>query len=74
MASGFWREFKGFALKGNIVDLAVAVIIGQAFGAVVSSLVEDLLMPLVGSISPARSYEAWQIGPMAPGGGHSRQR
>jgi large conductance mechanosensitive channel len=43
-------EFKSFALKGNVMDLAVGVIIGAAFGKIVDSLVGDLLMPLVGAI------------------------
>ncbi|WP_394237804.1 large conductance mechanosensitive channel protein MscL [Niallia oryzisoli] len=43
-----WSEFKKFALKGNVLDLAVGVIIGGAFGKIVSSLVNDLIMPLVG--------------------------
>ncbi|SRR5712692_9656554 len=42
------REFREFAVKGNVVDLAVAVIIGGAFGKIVSSLVEDMVMPAVG--------------------------
>src|SRR2546421_12292652 len=42
------REFREFAVKGNVVDLAVAVIIGGAFGKIVSSLVEDIVMPAVG--------------------------
>lgn len=44
-------EFREFALKGNVVDLAVGVIIGAAFGTIVSSLVDDLIMPLVGSFT-----------------------
>ncbi len=44
---GFVKEFKEFALKGNVVDLAIAVIIGAAFGAIVSSLVEDVVTPLI---------------------------
>jgi large conductance mechanosensitive channel len=44
------REFREFAVKGNIVDLAVAVIIGGAFGKIVSSLVEDIVMPAVGAL------------------------
>ena len=44
------KEFRDFAVKGNVVDLAVGVIIGAAFGKIVSSLVEDLIMPLVGVI------------------------
>ncbi len=47
---GFVKEFKEFALKGNVVDLAVAVIIGGAFGAIVTSLVEDIITP--GILSP----------------------
>lgn len=44
------REFREFAVKGNIVDLAVAVVIGGAFGKIVSSLVEDIVMPMVGAL------------------------
>lgn len=44
----YWKEFKEFAVKGNVVDLAVAVIIGGAFGKIVSSLVADVVMPIVG--------------------------
>ncbi|EMA6342616.1 large conductance mechanosensitive channel protein MscL [Bacillus cytotoxicus] len=43
-----WNEFKKFALKGNVMDLAVGVVIGGAFGKIVSSLVSDVIMPLVG--------------------------
>lgn len=43
-----WNEFKKFAIKGNVIDLAVGVIIGAAFGKIVSSLVQDVLMPLLG--------------------------
>ncbi len=46
-----WNEFKQFAMKGNVMDLAVGVIIGGAFGKIVSSLVGDVLMPLIGLIS-----------------------
>jgi large conductance mechanosensitive channel len=42
------REFKEFAMRGNVMDLAIAVIIGGAFGAIVTSLVNDILMPLIG--------------------------
>ena len=58
-----WSEFKAFAMKGNMIDLAVAVIIGGAFGAIVSSLVADIIMPAVSYILPAgMSYEAWTLG------------
>ena len=45
-----WSEFKKFAMKGNIIDLAVGIIIGGAFNKIVSSLVEDIIMPLIGII------------------------
>lgn len=50
------KEFKEFALKGNIMDLAVGVIIGGAFGKIVSSLVEDIIMPIIGIILGGRSF------------------
>lgn len=43
-----WKDFKDFAMKGNVMDLAIAVIIGAAFSKIVTSLVEDLIMPAVG--------------------------
>lgn len=43
-----WKEFKEFAVQGNALDMAVGVIIGGAFGSIVTSLVEDLLMPIIG--------------------------
>jgi len=43
-----WKEFKEFAMKGNVIDLAIGVIIGGAFGKIVTSLVNDIIMPLVG--------------------------
>lgn len=43
-----WKEFRDFAMKGNIVDLAIGVVIGGAFGKIVTSLVNDMIMPLVG--------------------------
>jgi large conductance mechanosensitive channel len=46
----FMKEFREFAVKGNVVDLAVGVIIGAAFGKIVASLVEDVIMPLVGTL------------------------
>ncbi|MED4228825.1 large-conductance mechanosensitive channel protein MscL [Neobacillus cucumis] len=46
-----WSEFKQFAMKGNVIDLAVGVIIGGAFGKIVSSLVADIIMPLVGLLT-----------------------
>lgn len=53
-------EFKDFALKGNVVDLAVAVIIGAAFGRIIDSLVKDLIMPLISLVVPTeQSYTQW---------------
>jgi large conductance mechanosensitive channel len=46
-----WKEFKAFALKGNVLDLAVAVIIGAAFGKIVTSLVNDIIMPIAGLLT-----------------------
>ena len=48
--SKFWSEFKEFAMKGNVIDMAVGVVIGGAFGKIVTSLVNDILMPLVGAL------------------------
>lgn len=48
--SGFLKEFRDFAVKGNMIDLAIGVIIGAAFGAIVSSIVDDLFMPLIGIV------------------------
>ncbi|PKG23020.1 large conductance mechanosensitive channel protein MscL [Niallia nealsonii] len=45
-----WNEFKQFAIKGNVVDLAVGVIIGTAFSKIVSSLVNDVIMPIIGML------------------------
>jgi len=46
--SGFFQEFKEFAMRGNVVDLAVGIVIGVAFGAIINSLVEDIIMPPIG--------------------------
>ena len=48
---GFLKEFKTFAMKGNVMDMAVGVIIGGAFGKIVSSLVDDVLMPVIGMLT-----------------------
>ena len=48
---GMIKEFKEFAMKGNVVDLAVGVVIGGAFGAIVSSLVGDIIMPIIGVLT-----------------------
>ena len=53
---GFISEFKEFAMKGNVMDMAVGVIIGGAFGKIVSSLVDDILMPLIGKLTGGISF------------------
>lgn len=60
-AGSFMREFRDFALKGNVVDLAVGVIIGAAFAKIVDSLVKNIFMPLVSLLFPTeQSYLAWK--------------
>jgi large conductance mechanosensitive channel len=55
-------EFKRFALKGNVVDLAIGVIIGGAFGKIVEALVKSIIMPLVGLILPGQQgYAGWKL-------------
>ncbi len=60
----FIDEFKAFAIKGNVIDLAVAVVIGAAFGKIVSSLVADIVMPLVGVLLGGISFTGltYQVG------------
>jgi large conductance mechanosensitive channel len=59
--SSLFGEFKNFAFKGNMVDLAVGVIIGAAFGKIVDSLVKNLIMPLISVLVPGeQSYLAWK--------------
>jgi len=56
------EEFKAFAFKGNVIDLAVGVIIGAAFGRIVESLVKNIIMPLVSLIMPGeQSYMGWKF-------------
>jgi len=58
---GFATEFKEFALKGNVMDLAVGVIIGGAFGKIVDSIVSDLIMPLVGRIFGGLDFNNYYV-------------
>ena len=55
------EDFKKFALRGNVVDLAVGVIIGAAFGAIVSSLVADIIMPIVGAVTGGFDFSNYFI-------------
>lgn len=57
----FLSEFKTFAVKGNIIDLAVAVIIGGAFGKIVTSFVNDLIMPVIGAIISVPDFSALTV-------------
>ncbi|KHF27659.1 large conductance mechanosensitive channel protein MscL [Anoxybacillus sp. EFIL] len=59
-----WNEFRKFAVRGNVIDLAVGVIIGGAFGKIVSSLVNDIIMPLVGLILGGIDFSSlsWKVG------------
>jgi len=59
------EEFKKFALRGNVVDLAIGVIIGAAFGAIVTSLVGDIIMPVVGAVSGGIDFSNYFI-PLSP--------
>lgn len=55
-------EFKAFALKGNVVDLAIGVIIGAAFGKIIDSLVKNIIMPFVGLLLPGeKGYLGWKL-------------
>jgi large conductance mechanosensitive channel len=54
-------EFKKFAMRGNVVDLAIGVIIGAAFGAIVTSLVEDIIMPIVGAVTGGLDFSNYYL-------------
>jgi large conductance mechanosensitive channel len=56
------KEFRDFAMKGNVVDLAVGVIIGAAFGSIVSSLVGDIIMPIIGAITGGLDFSNYFLG------------
>ncbi len=55
------NEFKQFALKGNILDLAVAVVVGGAFSAIVKSFVDDIIMPLIGILMGGKGIQDWSV-------------
>jgi large conductance mechanosensitive channel len=60
-AFSLFDEFKAFAFKGNVIDLAVGVIIGTAFGKIIASLVKDIIMPVVGLALPGeKGYQGWK--------------
>jgi large conductance mechanosensitive channel len=58
---GFFKEFKAFAMRGNVVDMAVGIIIGGAFGKIVSSLVNDIVMPPIGMLIGGVDFSQLQI-------------
>lgn len=57
------KEFKEFAMRGNVIDLAVGVIIGAAFGKIVTSVVNDLIMPILNPAMPGGDWRAMEVGP-----------
>ncbi len=67
----FASEFKEFAMKGNVVDLAVGVIIGAAFGKIVDSIVKDLIMPIVGKVFGGLDFSNYFVMLSAPPAGYS---
>jgi large conductance mechanosensitive channel len=60
-SGGFIKDFQKFLMQGNVVDLAVAVIIGSAFGKIVSAFVDKLFMPLIGLLTPGGDWQKWMI-------------
>ena len=61
------KEFKEFAMKGNVVDMAIGVVIGGAFGSIVTSVVEDLITPIIGAIFGQPDFSAITLGPIQLG-------
>jgi len=57
----FFEEFKKFAMRGNVIDLAVGVVIGGAFGKITTSIVNDIIMPVVGMLTGGIAFEDWKI-------------
>lgn len=62
-----FKGFKDFVLRGNVLDLAIAVVIGAAFGAVVTSLVADVITPLIGAVVGNPDFSAIKLGPILIG-------
>jgi large conductance mechanosensitive channel len=58
------KDFREFVFRGNVVDLAVAVVVGGAFGKIVTALVEDLVMPFVGVVLPSGQWREWVWSPI----------
>ena len=61
------KEFRDFIAKGNVLDLAVAVLIGAAFGKIVDSFVKDILTPVLAPVTPGGDFAAYKVGPFGVG-------
>ena len=61
MKKGIFGEFKEFIMRGNVMDMAVGIIIGSAFGAIINSLVEDIIMPLISIATGGVNFENWFV-------------
>ena len=57
----FFEEFKTFAMRGNVIDMAVGVVIGGAFGKITTSIVNDIIMPVIGAITGGLNFADWKI-------------
>ena len=57
----FFEEFKAFAMRGNVIDLAVGVVIGGAFGKITTSIVNDIIMPIIGVLTGGINFTEWKI-------------
>jgi large conductance mechanosensitive channel len=57
----FFEEFKKFAMRGNVIDLAVGVVIGGAFGKITTSIVNDIIMPVIGVLTGGLNFSDWKI-------------
>ena len=57
----FFEEFKAFAMRGNVLDLAVGVVVGGAFGKITTSIVNDIIMPIIGILTGGISFTDWKI-------------
>jgi large conductance mechanosensitive channel len=61
------KEFRDFIARGNVLDLAVAVLIGAAFGKIVDSFVKDILTPVLAPITPGKNFADYKVGPFGVG-------
>ena len=60
-ATGFLNEFKTFAMRGNVIDMAVGVVIGGAFGKITTSIVNDIIMPAISMLTGGVDFSAWKV-------------